>query len=164
MNSIKHYPAPWSTSLKVISSVVTIVCIGVAVGLIAGRQGSTRSLALVPLALICGAALFTIRGYTVTPEQILVHRLFWTTPLPLTGLESAAVQPDAMRLSIRLLGNGGLFSFTGIFRNKVLGNYRAFVTHPHHAVVLRYAGRTVVVSPAAAEEFVNQLAVSSRAA
>jgi hypothetical protein len=88
------------------------------------------------------ASFRTVRGYTVTSDTILVQRLFWTTRLPLAGLQSARFEPEAMRWSIRTFGNGGLFSFTGCFRNKLLGAYRAFVTDPRRAVVLRYSGRS----------------------
>jgi DNA-binding transcriptional regulator of glucitol operon len=119
---------------------------------------------LLPLAIIVGSALFTIRGYTVTSDAVLVHRLFWATLLPLAGLQSAQFEPGAMRWSIRTFGNGGLFSFSGFFRNKALGAYRAFVTDPQRTVVLRYSTRTVVVSPEKPEEFAENVTVSTHAA
>ena len=64
-----------------------------------------------------------------------------------------------MRRSLRTFGNGGGFSFSGFYYNKRLGSYRAFVTDLHRTVVLRYAKRRVVVSPAAPEDFVRDLAV-----
>lgn len=113
--------------------------------------------ALLPLVIVCGGALFTIRGYTVTSDAILVHRLFWTTRLALAGLQSAHFEPDVMGWSIRTFGNGGLFSFTGFFRNRRLGAYRAFITDPHRTVVLHFPTRTVVVSPDSPEEFVHDI-------
>lgn len=109
------------------------------------------------MAIFVGSAVFAIRGYTVTVDAILVHRLFWTTRLPLAGLASAKVEPDAMRGSIRTFGNGGVFSFTGFYYRRALGNYRAFVTDPHRTVVLRFPKRTVVLSPVAPEEFVHEI-------
>jgi hypothetical protein len=50
-----------------------------------------------------------------------------------------------------------VFSFTGLFRNRTLGMYRAFVTDPRRAVVLRLPRRTVVVSPADPEAFVREV-------
>lgn len=161
---MKSYKAPWSASLIIISSLTTILCVGIALGMIWSSRGILPWVALLPLAIVCGGALFTIRGYSVILDAILVHRLFWTTRLPLAGLQSAQFEPDAMRWSLRTFGNGGLFSFTGFFRNKSLGAYRAFVTDPHRTVVLRYSARTVVVSPAAPEEFVHDLTISSHAA
>jgi len=110
-----------------------------------------------PMALIVGCALFTVRGYAITPEAILVRRLFWCSRLPRAGLESATFLPGAMKGSIRTCGNGGFYSFTGWYRNRDLGNYRALVTDTAKCVVLRYAGRTIVVSPGEPEEFVAEL-------
>jgi hypothetical protein len=151
---MKRYKAPWSRSLISISLLASGLCIAAAISVAwSGRPWA----ALLPLTLVGGAILFTIRGYTVTADAILVHRLFWTTRLPLTGLQSAAVDPEAMRRSIRTFGNGGLFSFSGWYRNSALGAYRAFVTDTHRSVVLHFAARTVVVSPSAPKDFVHHV-------
>jgi hypothetical protein len=161
---MKNYKAPWSTSLVIISLLFTFLCVGIAIGVIWSGRGMLPWMALLPLVIVCGGALFTIRGYTVTSDAILVHRLFWTTRVPLAGLQSARFEPDAMRWSIRTFGNGGLFSFTGFFRNKALGAYRAFVTDPHRTVVLHFPTRTVVVSPSTPDEFLHDVGVGSHAA
>jgi hypothetical protein len=153
---MKHYKAHWGTSLIVVTSLSTIVCLGIAFVLFK-HGGTLLYLGLSLLALIVGCALFAICGYTVTPDAMLVHRLLWTTRLPLAGLQSARFEPNAMRWSIRTFGNGGFFSFSGFYRNKLLGAYRAFVTDLHQTVVLRYGGRTVVVSSSAPEEFAHEL-------
>src|SRR5947207_14109258 len=157
---MKNYAAPWSTSLIIISSLATLICIGVAISVaFSGRPW----IALLPLAIVCASMLFTIRGYSVTPDVLLVHRLLWTTRLPLAGLDSVRAEPKAMRRSLRTFGNGGLFSFTGWFRNAQLGAYRAFVTDPQRSVVLHFPKRTVIVSPSAPEEFVHDIQVSRHA-
>lgn len=161
---MKTYQAPWSNSLIIITALTTLVCVGAALGMIGSGRGIPPGVAVLPLAIIGGGGLFTIRGYTVTSNTLLVHRLFWTTRLPLAGLRSAQFAPRAMRWSLRTFGNGGLFSFTGHFWNKPLGAYRAFVTDPHRTVVLRFPTRTVVVSPAAPEEFVRALGFANEAA
>lgn len=115
------------------------------------------------LALVVGAAFFTIRGYAVTPGAILVQRLFWTTRLPLEDLESAEFRAHAMRGSIRTWGNAGLFSITGWYFSRSLGSYRAFVTNPSNIVVLRYSKRTVLVSPENPESFVSEVLASKAA-
>jgi hypothetical protein len=154
---MKHYKAPWSVSLIVVSTLTTVVCFGVSCVIAWNVPGWLKLEALLPLVIVAGSVPFTIRGYTVTTDAILVHRLFWDTRLPRAGLDSVQFEPKAMRWSIRLWGNGGLFSFTGFFRNKLLGGYRAFVTDPNKTVVLRYTSRTVVISPAEPEEFVSEL-------
>jgi hypothetical protein len=162
---MKHYEAPWSTSLIVISVLTTVICLGVTAGTwlnLAGKHppGALGYVVSLPLVILFGTALFTIRGYSVSSDKILVHRLLWSTVLPRTGLESAQVEPNAMRGSIRTFGNGGAFSFTGFFYNKRLGSYRAYVTDPRRTVVLRYAKRRVVLSPTSPDDFVSDLALA----
>ena len=159
---MKHYRAPWSTGLIVMSVFAVLICFGIAFGtplLPQPKHGGEIGMMLrwLPLAMAPLCALSIIRGYTITPGEILVHRLFWDTRLPRTGLQSATFDPKAMCKSLRTCGNGGFFSITGFYRNKTLGSYRAFVTDPGRSVILRYEKRTVVVSPDGPEEFVNQL-------
>ena len=161
---MKHYEAPWSTSLIVMSVLTTVICLGASMGAWLGlatkhAPGVFGWAVLLPLVLLFGTALFTIRGYSISSDSILVHRLLWSTVLPRAGLESAEVELDAMRGSIRTFGNGGAFSFTGFYYNKRLGSYRAYVTAPHRTVVLRYAKRRVVLSPGTPEDFVSDLAL-----
>ena len=58
---------------------------------------------------------------------------------------------------LRLFGNGGLFSYHGWFWNRRLGRYRLYATDPERAVVLRFARRTIVVSPGEPAAFVRAL-------
>lgn len=153
---MKHYEAPWSTSLQVVTWVLTVLLLGCGVGMVF-LGGLISWAGMLPLAIVLGAVPFTIRRYSITSDAILVHRLFWKTRLPLFDLESAIYDPTAMRGSVRPFGNGGLFSITGFFWNKALGAYRAFVTDPRQTVVLRYPGRTVVVSPSLPEQFVHDV-------
>jgi len=120
-------------------------------------------LPLLPLAILAGGLLFVVRGYAFEDGGLVVERLLWQTPIGLGGLERAWHDPKAMCRSIRLFGNGGLFAVTGIFRNARLGNYRAFVTDPKKAVVLRFASRTVVISPADPRALLDHLRTVSPA-
>ncbi len=152
------YRAPWSRLLAVSSIVATVVCVGVGFGIpiLAGFSALHWAIPLF-FALPPACALFAVRGYRISETEILVLRPGWVTRLPRAGLASASVEPHAMKSSLRLWGNGGFFSFTGLFWNKRLGRFRAFVTDGRRSVVLRYAGRTVVLSPGEPEEFVREL-------
>jgi lysylphosphatidylglycerol synthetase-like protein (DUF2156 family) len=152
---MKIFTAHWSTRLVVTSAATTALCLGIAGTIV--RTGDAAWWAwLAPILLVLGCSLLTIRGYAILPSAILVRRLFWTTCLPRAGLESASFEPHVMSGSLRV-GNGGLFSFTGFYRNRRLGWYRAFVTDPARTVVLRYPDRTVVVSPGNPVAFAHEL-------
>ncbi len=160
--SEKHHPAPWSQGLVLASLLCMGACLWPAFELF--KQGGGSSLLvgslLVALTIVC--ALFAIRGYTITADAILIHRLFWATRLPLAGLKSARFEIAATRWGIRA-GNGGFFSCTGFRYNRLLGFHRVFVTDGARTVVLRYANRTVVISPADPEAFVRDLAIPMKA-
>lgn len=110
-----------------------------------------------PWIVLVAAALFTVRGYELDAGELRVQRLLWATRVPLAGLRRAWADPKALKGSIRLLGNGGLYSFSGLFRSGKLGRYRAFVTDWRRAVVLRFDGRTVVVTPDRPDGFLERL-------
>jgi hypothetical protein len=159
---MKHYRAPWSTSLVVLTALATMLLLGSATALL--WHGKQSALGALLAAVWAGSLLFVIRGYTIAPDAIEVHRLLWRTRLLLRDLESVRCDPGAMRGSLRLFGNGGLFSFTGLYRNPTLGTYRAFVTDPSRSVILRFPARTVVLSPAEPETFAQELRSTTSAA
>ena len=158
---MKHYQAPWSKALVVMSVIATLLCLAVAFGFphLPARAPSALGFWFRWLlaAMVPGCALFTIRGYTIAPDAILVHRLLWSTRIPRAGLQSATFEPGIMCKSIRTCGNGGFFSFTGFYWNKSLKSFRAYVTDLQKTVVLRYEKRTVVLSPGDPEDFVRAL-------
>ena len=156
---MKTFRAPWGRTLKWMSALSVVLLLGVGVWIL--TLPGPRLLVYVPLALFVGmalgAALFTIRGYTVAPDAILVHRLLWKTRVPRVGLVSATVEPHAMKGSLRTCGNGGMFSFTGWYWSKKLGHFQPYVTDLNRTVVLRWEKRTVVVSPDDPEAFVREV-------
>lgn len=159
---MKTYKAPWGKTLTIVSVLVTVLCGSASLlpwKLVFIDDGGPvlRLLLWLPVLLIPGCALFIVRGYTITPDEILIHRPFRVTRLPRMGLQSAAFEPNAMRGCIRTCGNGGFYSITGWYWSKSLRTCRAFVTDLNKTVVLRFRSRTVVVSPDDPEGFVSEL-------
>ena len=162
--SVRFPAAAWSTSLKVVSLLGTVALCGVsyaAYRAVPVPSGFTHNfglgVALVPLAVLLGAVFFVVAGYTVEGGQLRVERLVSSTRVPLSGLRRVWVDPGVCKGSLRVVGNGGLFSFSGWFYNRRLGRYRLFATDPRSAVVLQFSDRVVVVSPATPHAFVGHL-------
>ena len=151
-----HYAAPWGRPLKITSVFATLLCLGIAAWSFAGPS-SIKWVGYLPLAFALGSALFMVRGFELSKDALRVKRLFWTTRLPLADLATAEWDPAAMRRSIRTLGNGGFYSYTGYYRNKALGSYRAYVTDLDRAVVLRFTDRRLVISPDDPAGFLREL-------
>jgi hypothetical protein len=167
------FKAPWGAPLAVMTALCGIVCLFLAMlgaMICLGNAATTRALgiSMIPpyagqlligaslLAFAAGAALM-VRGYILTENSLRIKRLGWETRLDLARLQSATADADAFRGSLRLFGNGGFFSFTGWYRNRKLGVFRAYATHAAKAVVLRLADKTVVVTPDDPQKFVAEI-------
>lgn len=155
------YPAPWGVSLKAISGGITVLLIGIAViGLFTGPKSNwiwMLSMVVIPLGILAVTALFTVRGYALTPDTLFVKRLIWNTEIPLQGLQAIEADSNAMEGSLKTMGNGGLFSFSGSFRNKRLGSYRALATDTRRCVVLKFDQKVIVITPDKPKDFVDQV-------
>jgi len=161
-----HPAAPWSTALKITSAISTILLplfTNFAYRSIPTQHGFTHSFGLmiasVLPAVLVGGLLFVVIGFTFDGPVLLIRRLFWSTNVHLRGLKKAEYDPAACKGSIRIFGNGGLYSFTGLFRNKKLGRYRLFATDTSKAVVLTFDDRKVVVTPRSPRKFLEGLRI-----
>lgn len=152
------FPARWSGLLIGMTVAASLILVALTVWLQVPLGTPFGMLVrLLPLAILVGSVLFTIRGYELSGSELWIRRLWWSTVVDLGGLEAVAADPAATRGSIRTFGNGGLFSFSGWFRNKTLGSYRAWITDHRNAVVLRFPRRTLVVSPSDPAAFVERV-------
>jgi hypothetical protein len=160
----REFAAPWGKLLIGMTALITVILIGIpAYGMFMSGSGMADDSSFlfvmvgIPAAIYLGALLFVVRGYKISNNELLIHRLLWSNKIELTRLRSVNVNPEAMAKSIRTFGNGGLFSFSGRFRNSELGSYRAFAMDPKKSVVLRFTDKTIVVTPDKPEEFAAAL-------
>lgn len=160
------FSAPWSRQLKLLSTLSSAILVGISVILAAKAPQQPPLLYQVSIwlcpAIIVLCALFAVRGYRLQGENLLVLRPGWQTRIPLAGLVAADHRADATNGSIRLFGNGGFFAYTGLFRNRALGRYRAFATDVTKAVVLEFPDRKIVITPDNPEHFVELLRTAAR--
>lgn len=150
----KHFGAPWSTRLKLMTAAIIILLVVV----IVVTDDWPR---FVVLAILLVTTALAVRGYSVIDGQLLVHRMGWATKFDLGTLTSAEVSPGATMGSVRAFGIGGLFGFVGHFRNEVLGLYKAYATNQQNTVVLDFGGNKVVVTPGEPNEFVEVVNASA---
>ena len=158
MDTRVSFSAPWCLSLKIVSLCAVLVLLGVSAALWLSRDGSPSTmafalLALLPLVGIAVAALFIVRSYSIGSNDLQIHRPLWHNSFALEELQSVEVDSQAMARSIRLFGNGGMLSITGLHRNKKLGNYWSYANDPARAVVLRFSAKKIVIAPENPEEF-----------
>ena len=155
---LARFYAPWSNSLRITTTIALLVLGSVIVvaTLLGPRLMPLRfGLAVLPALVVLAALPFMVRGYLLTDKEIEVQRLGWRTVLPLAGLVAVTGEPEGLRGSIRLFGNGGLFAVSGWYWNRRIGRFRAYVTDPSRSVLLRYRdGRKVVLTPHDVQHFI----------
>ena len=156
--------APWPTALRVTSALATVAL--AFAGVIAYRAVPNHSglthlfgagVALVFPAIVVGAILFMVTGYEVAGGDLVVQRPLWATRIALAGLRKVWHDHAVCRGALRIFGNGGFYSFTGLYQNRLLGRFRLFGTDLKRAVVLALDRRVVVVTPADPAAFVAYL-------
>ena len=152
-----EFRAPWGRTVRVRTAIglVGLVVIMLSAVLTPIEPVPFRIVLVgLPPLIVAVSLARCVRGYTLTEDAITVRRGIGTTRLPLAGLRSVTGEVDAMVGSFRLTGNDGFFAITGRYWNKTLGWHRAFATDLSRAVVLRYAKRTVVITPHDPQHFI----------
>lgn len=153
--------APWSNNLVAISALVTLMLLGVVLlGLLVGPRSNPIWIGLMvvlPTAILVLTASRSVQAYRIDGHQLHIQRPGWSKTIDLQSLQTVQVNPHAMDKSIRIWGNGGLFSFSGFFHNAKLGQYQAYVTDKRHTVVLTFPTRKLVLSPVDPEGFVQSI-------
>ncbi|HNX04541.1 MAG TPA: PH domain-containing protein [Opitutales bacterium] len=143
-----QFSAPLGRFVKIVTLVTTVIVLAV------GFFPYWLLTALLYLVFL--ACLFTsVQGYEVRPGELVIQRLAWKTRIPLAGLKATRAAPGLMKGAIRLFGSGGLFAFTGWFRSRDLGSFRAWATDLDRTVLLDLGTRKIVVSPDSPEQFVE---------
>ena len=159
IETARYFNAPWGTLLKVISTLGTLLLMGIFGSMIlSGRVSTLITLilySLIPLLTLFITLLFTVRGYSISGNAFRVRRLLWYTDIDISMLQSVEYNPKAMTGSLRTFGNGGLFSFSGSYKSGKLGSFKAYVTDFKKCVIIIAAEQTVVVSPENPELFVE---------
>lgn len=159
----RRFGVRWGRPLKMMTILSLAICIGVPVTGInrfsyVGGSDWAVYLLFLPILLVVGAAFFTILGYGITDDQIIIYHPGWKRTFEIAELTKAVHEPYATAGSIRTWGNGGLFSFSGYFRSSYLGPYRAYMTHAEDTVILYFGNdNKVVISPKEPEAFIDAL-------
>jgi hypothetical protein len=158
--------APWSKLLWVATIFSSALLVGVGYAAWRVIPHGTRKpgaelvgtiVAWVPPLIALFAILFVVRGFALEGRTLVVRRLLWFTVLPLDDVRSVEADPQLLRGSLRVVGNGGLFSITGTFWNRRIGRYRAFITDPGKTVVLVTGAGTIALSPDDPVMFVDRI-------
>ena len=151
--------ARWSWQLRLTSSAatalaaITAIVVFEVLSAFGVRPVLRVTAAALPLVAIAVAIPLIITSYTLTPSALWVARLFSRLEIPLDGVTSAWPDPAVLRPAKRVFGISGLFSYSCLCKGQALGRFHFYGTAPARAIVLFRPGRSVVVTPRSAEDF-----------
>ncbi len=160
----------FKASLDNIAIILTLFVAGISVSLFisifkTGDQLSTSPFSVIVILnifiLILFISFFILRptGYSINESVIIVNRLI--LPFKINRKEIAncsIVSKDEMSGTYRTFGNGGLFGYTGYFRNTKFGNMRWFATQRKNYVLIEKSnGKKIVITPDIPEDFIEAL-------
>ncbi len=144
MTSGKFKTAPLDTMARV----VTVFMILAAGALPFVPRVAMYAVSILPL-IILVTWLFSVTGYSLENDTLLVKRPLWTTEIVLPPGAVTQEEPEIRNGLLKVMGNGGMFGYTGGFRNRKLGSFRAYATNWSHAVSITSEtdSFSIVVSP-----------------
>ncbi|MBU3675624.1 MAG: hypothetical protein FGM54_00345 [Chitinophagaceae bacterium] len=104
--------------------------------------------AILPV-LILFMWLYSPYAYSVTQDSVLVHRKMGNFTIPVKDIKTVnTLDKKAMGWAIRLMGNGGLFGYTGWYTSSPQGRMRWFVRQQkNYVVIIMNNERKYVLSP-----------------
>jgi hypothetical protein len=162
-------PAPLGTRVRLITVFSVVATVG---AMVAGYTLMLRDrhpppwpvwagLPFIPLLVAAIWHFSRVRGYRLVGNELRVERAWRTLRFPLDGLTEVMPDRAALRWALKIQGNDGLGAIAGRYRSRRLGPFRAYLTDPENAVVLRWPSRCLVISPRQPAWFVE--AVRKRA-
>jgi hypothetical protein len=156
-----QFEARWGIHVKIMTIGGTAVCLGAPLWFNAAGGAPDSPLLSwcmeAPLFLWLVCLLLTVRGYTITDDSILIHRLICATRLQLEPLNEVDFNPPPFARAIRFFGNGGMFGICGLYYERKIGTFRAFVTDTAQPILLKFPSRSIVISPRDPRRFVSEL-------
>lgn len=155
-----EFKASLGSSAKIISIGISVLFFGGIISMLLVPDDD-KAILIVPIILLLVLAVsyyFSIRSYIVTADKIEIRRPFDSLSYDISRVSSAQrIDKKDLRFVIRTFGIGGLFSHTGEYWNKKLGNMTWYVTRTDTAIMLTMGHRKLVVSPDEPEQFIAAL-------
>lgn len=147
-----RFKAPWDLLLTIMTVGIVGLLIGVA--LVTGIPW----VMLLNLGLVAICAVFGVYGYSIQDGDLQIVRLGWSKDIPFSAFRRVENKPIVMMGSIRTFGIGGVFGYIGKFKNSILNDYTAYVTHRKKTVlIVTDDEQKILISPDKPIEFINSL-------
>lgn len=151
---------PWSNTVKIISWATSLLLIVIGYLTMAKTKSLNNWLLAVFVVVLLLSIYFVLQApmsLKLSENKLTIRKLVGVKEIPFSDIEK--IEPyDDYHSDIRLMGNGGFFGYTGLFRNKELGKYTAFVGNYSQAFYIRTkSGKTYVISCEQREEVIERI-------
>ncbi len=98
------------------------------------------------------------KGYALNDVELLIDRAMKPIKIPLREItEVTALEEGLFRGSLRLLGTSGFYGYYGLFWNRKLGKFRAYVTRTKDLLAVKTGNGLFVLSPDDTKDFTASL-------
>jgi len=151
---MRQTAAPVTLAIKVVTGCVLALNLGFYIA--AFYQPAMLAAGFVLSLIVLGCFLFWAPvEYELNGEELVVA--FRVGRVRYRPVIKCTVMDAPVRCGLRLCGNGGLFAGAGIFWNRQLGVFRAYVTtnKPGTGVLIETPKRKIVISPAEPQAWVT---------
>lgn len=137
-----------TATMDTMARIITVLMVVAAGAIPFISEISVYFIALLPLTLLI-TWLFSITGYSIENNSLTVYRPLWKTIIEVPQGAVAQEEAEIKKGLMKVMGNGGLFGYTGGFRNKKLGNFKTYATNWGQAVSIICEAESfcIVVTP-----------------
>jgi len=161
------FSAPWCTSVKSITTLVSIVLAYALFDFFAHHFAfSSRALLMgagIPLGVLGLALACMVTGYSLDAEGIVIRRLLWSRRIRRAEILSLTSPASVTRKgTLGLFGIWGFCGTSGVAYSGALGlHIVAASAYANRVVITRHSGWPVVISPANGEAFAQEFAAAT---
>ena len=150
---MEHPAAPMSGAIKISTGIVLAMNLGFFVAATWDEVFLVGGLLLAAVSFFC--YLYAPVAYELRSDRLIVR--FRRGEKEFSPVKQCSTLGERLPFGLRLWGNGGLFAATGIFWNRSLGVFRAYLTSCRYQdmVLVETATRKVIISPQNPDEFVR---------
>ncbi|MEI7803091.1 MAG: PH domain-containing protein [Bacteroidota bacterium] len=160
---MKKFKCSLDKTSKIIGGIVFVPILFLGCLSFANRENDTSYITLFssipPIVILVVTFLYRPMNYTVTSSLIIINRpvsLFKINRIEIA--KCSIVSKKEMSGTIRTFGNGGLFGYTGYYRNAKFGTMRWFATQRKNYVLIeKINGKKIIITPDEPENFIAAL-------
>lgn len=162
---MKKYSASLDTFAIVITLFVSLISIALPGSLFIGHDEPQASpdvtviiMSVILVVLFVSLFIYRVLYYTIDEQGIKIVRMVSPVLIPFSEIRAiAALSKDDMLYTMRTMGNGGFWGYTGKFTNEKIGAMTWFATRRDSYVLIRRADKNYILSPDEQEAFVEHV-------